>query len=225
MRIDDILSTNVDEAWYVAHYPNVISDNTSPSDHYIRYGRDAGLYPNGFVASLMEISAKVDRNWYTSEYADVRESGLDPYFHYALYGRVEGRHPNATVKNLERSRKARLISDLDAFDDQFYVLKYKDVAESGMRPLEHYLRYGRQEGRAPNAEALFQAISKQFRPFIALLYRALVGREAQNHELVAWTERQTAGSSHYEVARAIAESDEARVYAHRVRTAFASLRS
>ncbi|RVT82070.1 glycosyltransferase [Rhodobacteraceae bacterium CCMM004] len=37
------------------------------------------------------------------------------------------------------------------FDPQWYLEVYPDVAASGMDPLRHYLRYGRQEGRRPCA--------------------------------------------------------------------------
>ena len=36
-----------------------------------------------------------------------------------------------------------------AFDRQFYLQQNPDVAESGMDPYEHYINFGREEGRAP----------------------------------------------------------------------------
>jgi GT2 family glycosyltransferase/SAM-dependent methyltransferase len=40
---------------------------------------------------------------------------------------------------------------LAGFDPEYYVLTYKDVAAAGMDPLQHYLSYGRAEGRYANA--------------------------------------------------------------------------
>ncbi|WCM29069.1 glycosyltransferase [Sphingomonas sp. QA11] len=54
------------------------------------------------------------------------------------------------------TRWRRKISDYDrlrhseAFDDRWYVSQYPDVAQSGMDPLDHYLKFGGFEGRFPN---------------------------------------------------------------------------
>ena len=37
------------------------------------------------------------------------------------------------------------------FREDFYVTRYPDVAKSGMKPLDHYVRHGWREGRRPNA--------------------------------------------------------------------------
>lgn len=37
------------------------------------------------------------------------------------------------------------------FDASWYVLTHQDVAEAGIDPLDHYVRFGRSEGRAANA--------------------------------------------------------------------------
>jgi hypothetical protein len=39
------------------------------------------------------------------------------------------------------------------FDAAYYLRENPDVAEAGFDPLEHYLLYGRHEGRAPNERA------------------------------------------------------------------------
>lgn len=39
-----------------------------------------------------------------------------------------------------------------AFDPRFYLETYRDVAEVGIDPLDHYIRYGAREGRDPSAE-------------------------------------------------------------------------
>ena len=46
---------------------------------------------------------------------------------------------------LERAR--RLLRDLIEFDAPFYLAQYPDVANSGISPYEHYIRFGRAEGR------------------------------------------------------------------------------
>jgi lipopolysaccharide biosynthesis protein/GT2 family glycosyltransferase len=56
---------------------------------------------------------------------------MDPALHYLELGAAEGRDPSA------------------AFDTQWYLAEYPDVAASGTNPLVHYLRDGASEGRQP----------------------------------------------------------------------------
>lgn len=54
---------------------------------------------------------------------------------------------------LELTAHAQISSELDKsnlFDREFYLLKYPDVAASGMDPLIHYSTFGWKEGRNPN---------------------------------------------------------------------------
>lgn len=46
-------------------------------------------------------------------------------------------------------RQAQLVQDSGLFDVEWYLATYPDVRDSGMPPLEHFLRFGGQEGRAP----------------------------------------------------------------------------
>lgn len=48
---------------------------------------------------------------------------------------------------------------MDEFDQIFYVSRYPDVAASGMDPEKHYWKYGRFEGRLPNARSYCANIS------------------------------------------------------------------
>jgi glycosyltransferase involved in cell wall biosynthesis len=56
-----------------------------------------------------------------------------------------------TVRRL--ATPLRLPDDVSEFDAAYYVSQNPDVAVSGVDPLEHYLRRGRDEGRLPNAHA------------------------------------------------------------------------
>ena len=40
-------------------------------------------------------------------------------------------------------------SSLEAFDPEWYLAAYPDVAQAGIDPWEHYLRHGKAEGRLP----------------------------------------------------------------------------
>ncbi|MDG6095751.1 hypothetical protein LOC54_11785 [Acetobacter sp. AN02] len=43
------------------------------------------------------------------------------------------------------------IEKSNLFDKDFYLLEYDDVRESNSDPIEHYIKYGREEGRRPNS--------------------------------------------------------------------------
>jgi hypothetical protein len=47
-------------------------------------------------------------------------------------------------------RNVELVRGSGLFDTDWYVTEYPDVANSGVDPLEHYLRFGAWEGRDPN---------------------------------------------------------------------------
>ena len=49
------------------------------------------------------------------------------------------------------SRQYRLINKSGLFDAAYYLKQNPDIAESGMNPLAHYLRFGAGEGRNPQA--------------------------------------------------------------------------
>lgn len=58
-------------------------------------------------------------------------------------------------KNLGRYTFARLrkrIVESSLFDSRYYLLNNPDVEESGMDPLQHYLKYGGFEGRMPSED-------------------------------------------------------------------------
>ncbi len=48
-------------------------------------------------------------------------------------------------------RAERLSRSLAVFDADYYTQVNPDVIEAGCDPLEHYVTYGRLEGRFPNA--------------------------------------------------------------------------
>lgn len=56
---------------------------------------------------------------------------MDPIEHYLLNGAIEGRNPSKE------------------FDSKWYIEYYKDVMESGINPLLHYIEHGKTEGRLP----------------------------------------------------------------------------
>ncbi len=49
-------------------------------------------------------------------------------------------------------RQIELLKGSDLFDEAWYLAEYPDVAESGINPIKHYLRYGATEDRNPSSK-------------------------------------------------------------------------
>jgi len=60
------------------------------------------------------------------------------------------RHLQAQTERFLPPGGARLIAASGLFDSAWYLQQYPQVAASGMKPLEHYLRLGAREGHDPN---------------------------------------------------------------------------
>ncbi|SFH31400.1 hypothetical protein SAMN05192567_1201, partial [Methylobacterium phyllosphaerae] len=93
----------VDPDWYLAINGDVAKAALDPTEHYIRYGRAEGRFPNAAAAARHaceaegKLAAEVNPVWYLAAYPDVAAAGADPAEHYALSGKAEGRHPNAAA--------------------------------------------------------------------------------------------------------------------------------
>ena len=64
--------------------------------------------------------------------------------HYIYYGRFEGR-PLSSAESIQR--KARLAQLPDGFDAKLYLEANPDVAAAGVDAVDHYVEFGRAEGR------------------------------------------------------------------------------
>ena len=111
------LSATLDPEWYLREYPDVAATGLSPARHFVRHGAASERRPNRFF----------DPDWYRGSYPDV--GTMSPILHYARIGRAELRDPGPV------------------FGVKDYLAAYPDVARTGMDPVEHYIRYGRREGR------------------------------------------------------------------------------
>jgi len=86
--------------------------------------------------ALIEASRFFDAKWYLAQYPDVARDpkmSANPARHYLLMGGFEGRNPGPE------------------FDSAFYLATHRDVVESGINPLVHYLKFGEKEQRAIKA--------------------------------------------------------------------------
>jgi len=82
--LEELLRGFVDEAWYLARYPDVASSNMQPLEHFIRFGAAERRDPNRFF----------DSAWYLESNPDVAASGQHPLLHYLEAGARELRRPH-----------------------------------------------------------------------------------------------------------------------------------
>ncbi|MDU0343594.1 rhamnan synthesis F family protein [Bosea rubneri] len=115
----------VDEAWYLASYPDLADLDGGVAAHYYRHGAAEGRDPNPYFVT----------QWYLANRPDVEQSGVNPLLHYIRHGSQEGARP------------------CPGFDPAWYRATYPDVGFANIEPLEHYVRYGAAEGRLTRATA------------------------------------------------------------------------
>lgn len=140
-----------DPAYYLSENPDVAASGIDALEHYLRFGE----------AELRQPSASFDTRYYVESNPDVLASGMSPLRHFCEFGVSEGRLPlppqgdvpaptapsAATGEDVARSS----IERSGLFDARFYIAKYPHVAESGLDPLDHYLRVGAAAGFDPSA--------------------------------------------------------------------------
>ena len=85
---------------------------------------------------LLEDSALFNKEWYLQNYLDFKKTHETPEEHYLTLGYLEGKQPS------------------EHFDGLSYLKAYPDVAERGVNPLVHYLKYGQKEGRVYQSNLL-----------------------------------------------------------------------
>jgi glycosyltransferase involved in cell wall biosynthesis len=116
------------------------------------------------VVEAVQEHEPFDIDYYLETNPDVAAADIDPYDHYIKYGRLEGRHgtppaadqPDASSEEVQSipQEPVHAVEHVPAqvpagepFDLDFYLEVNPDVAASGMDPYEHYVAYGKQEGR------------------------------------------------------------------------------
>ncbi|WP_162241040.1 beta strand repeat-containing protein [Methylobacterium sp. Leaf112] len=171
----------VDDVWYLSHNLDVWAAKMDADTHYATYGWQEGRDPNAYFSTLEYLGTNTDvaaaglnplehyvtygeregrspsahfsADAYLSLNPDVAAHGDNALEHYFQYGRGEGRN----VQEGENDR-----GHTGAFDPGFYLTQNPDVAAAAAAaaPLtvtpsdyafRHYLNYGADEGRAPNA--------------------------------------------------------------------------
>ncbi len=73
--------------------------------------------------------------------------------------------PLASLSNMTLENVMQVVAD--EFDHHFYLVRYKDVADADVDPLQHYCTTGWQEGRDPNPDFSTNAYLDKFPALLA----------------------------------------------------------
>jgi glycosyltransferase involved in cell wall biosynthesis/SAM-dependent methyltransferase len=123
-----------DEAWYLAHNPDVAQAKVDPLLHYLNDGGFEGRDPGPSFTSALYLDA----------YEDVRKAGINPLLHYLRYGQKDGRMAQPQI-----AEDLYLLQSSCLFDGDWYLANNPDLAQAGIDPTLHYLHFGGFEGRDP----------------------------------------------------------------------------
>lgn len=125
--------------------------------HYTERGQRLGIDPHPLLHT----------SWYLERHPEAAAAGSNPLLHFIEHSPTEEQDPNpyfdtayyyAQVPRLQKNGKNALLHYVDPesrpahpnalFRDGYYRDKTRNARTSAPTPLEHYLRYGREEGRA-----------------------------------------------------------------------------
>lgn len=152
---------------YLQLNPDVDAAGADPVQHYLSHGRAEGrLFAEPAAAAvteeaeaagapgLEELPPGFDGKLYLQLNPDLLAIDVDPAQHYRLHGRSEGR-PFLPAMDASVAPQGALEDLPHDFDGRCYLQLNPDLGEAGVNPIEHYLLFGRQEGRAylPSAAA------------------------------------------------------------------------
>lgn len=120
---------------------------------------------NTFKSKILE-SELFDKKFYIDTYPDIK--GMDPLEHYLEFGIKEDRKPN------------------EDFDPVWYREYYPDIVGSHMGAFQHYVLFGKDEGRYPNpyAAGLQPKPSASSEESTENELHKLKGSEQQEYELI-----------------------------------------
>jgi hypothetical protein len=118
-----------DPAWYRSAYN--LSSGTSPLRHFLAHRGTGEFAPDWTLYAVP----------YLPLYRDILTAGEDPFHHY-LHDMQHLGH--------EAFPDPAIIGGSGLLDPNHYLINGSDVQQAQLDPVQHFCRYGWQEGRKPN---------------------------------------------------------------------------
>lgn len=163
-QLEDLAKQHFDPAYYRAQYPDVAGSGIDPFDHFMSFGYLEGRQPNAWFSPAKYLA--------NIPHADRKK--INAFLHY-----LSAQHPTTLPKRLAPKDRALVGIDVEqseigtseqqrlvvleapdrkiinlvapAFDQDYYLAQYPDVAEAEVDPLLHFLTMGWLQGRDPSA--------------------------------------------------------------------------
>ena len=132
---------------YLEFNEDVRNHDWNPLVHYLKFGKKENrkrINIDFDDYNLVKYSSLFDLNYYEKESEIKFESEDEALIHYLNKGFKKGLNPNPK------------------FDGNEYCEKYSDVAESGINPLLHYLKFGKNENRDGFKKFLYNNFNESF---------------------------------------------------------------
>ncbi len=159
-----------DTEYYLENTPVCSKLKMEPFLHFLRYGVYLNQAPNRSFSPFS----------YWDENPDVLGKRFNPFVHYLSKGTF-GRKSTSLLPENNYAEALQLIKKNRLFNAKYYLEENPDLYASGMKPLEHYCKYGWKEGRHPSLE--FDAfwyqreyLSHAIAPVNPLLHYLMVGK-------------------------------------------------
>lgn len=128
-----------DTNWYLLINHDVVAAGINPLYHYIRFGELENRKP------APDFDPDV---WRTANLAPPNMSCLGAALRQKSI--LPRSNPRAFIQAPDFITR-KIITASALFDTNYYLINYPDVRESELDPLDHFCRYGWQEGRRPNS--------------------------------------------------------------------------
>ena len=156
--VDEDIRTLFDAAYYAEQSRRSFNSQDAALTHFLEHGALEGLNPHPLF----------DTRWYVSHYPEATKSPKGPLLHYLERSIHERQNPNpffdtdhyyvqrpglpyrginALVHYLQNSAAGQAGHPNPLLRDVYYRNTYRDVRDSGVTPLEHFLHGGCAEGR------------------------------------------------------------------------------
>jgi hypothetical protein len=157
----------VDPDYYCAKYPDIRQNSTDPVEHFALHGIFEGRSPQSklpitslenVLSQLLFCAEQSALDSYTlSSTADVNHDENCAF--RIIFDRLRTHVSGLDIGSfldwlsdawLDKIKREKIIRTGELVDADYYLRRYKDVAEKGIDPIHHYAFYGVTEGRSPN---------------------------------------------------------------------------
>jgi hypothetical protein len=128
----------LDQAWYLATYPDIAAAAVDPVHHYLQSGWREGRDPRPDFST----------RGYLAIHEEVARAQQNPFIHYLRHrSRTESPRDASTLKSEEELARGER-----GLDQAWYLATYLDIAAAAVDPVHHYLQSGWREGRDPRPD-------------------------------------------------------------------------